>query len=94
MKTTRLEAFSDRVLGITITINGMRESQATRMGPHRAELFTSQIAADLRASRIYTLGSVGVDRFLLNKRSARCSTRPPQVRATAVSTRPIPRTDQ
>jgi len=26
MKTTRLEAFSDGVLAITITINGMRES--------------------------------------------------------------------
>jgi hypothetical protein len=62
MKTTRLEAFSDGVLAITITIDGMRESQATRMGPHRPESFTSQITADLRASRIYTLGSVGVDR--------------------------------
>jgi hypothetical protein len=45
MKTTRLEAFSDGVLAITITINGMRESQATRMSPHRPESFTSQITA-------------------------------------------------
>ena len=89
MKTIRLEAFRDEVLAITIKINGIRESQATRMGPYRPESFTSQIAADLRASRIHTLGSIGVDRFLLNKRSARCSTRPPQASARA-----IPRTDQ
>jgi uncharacterized membrane protein len=35
MRTTRLEAFSDGVLAITITINGIRESQATRMGRFR-----------------------------------------------------------